>query len=327
MTITARHRDSDDEVGAPLTRHDVRIDVSDAVGIPHAEVAATVIGPAHGGGTGILAVAFPGGAYSRGYWDIQWPGGYSQAEYHASRGWLFAAVDHLGIGESSRLEPSTLTIELMARASSAATEGLVSLLRAGSLADSLGPVKVPLIIGIGQSMGGCVSIVAQALCQPFDGLAVLGYSPAHFELPHPEGETSVEAAAQAGMDTTAAIAWIFHHDDEDPALRHEDLRGGFPFRTESVPPWGAAIPPVGLSLLNAGIVEKEAAEVTIPILIGAGDRDVCPDPWIEPATYRASRNVTLCVVERMAHMHNFANSRRELWHSVHRWGESLRCAS
>ncbi len=313
----------DDEADAQLTRHEVRIDVSDAVGITHAEVACTVIGPAHGGGSGILAVAFPGGAYSRGYWDIQWPGGYSQAEYHAKRGWLFAAVDHLGIGDSSPLEHSNLTIELMARACSAATESLAALLRSGRLADSLGPVKDPLVIGIGQSMGGCVSIVAQALCEPFDALAVLGYSPANFELPHPKGEISVEAAAQAGMDTDAAIAWIFHHDDEDPALRHEDLRGGFPFRTESVPTWGAAIPPVGLSLLNAGLIQKEAAELTIPLLIGVGDRDVCPDPWIEPATYRASRNVTLCVVERMAHMHNFAQSRRELWHNVHRWGESL----
>ncbi len=310
-------------MNASPARHHLRIDVSDEVGIARAEVAATLVVPTHVDPTGILAAAFPGGGYSRGYWDIQWPGGYSQAEHHASQGWLFAAVDHLGIGGSSPCEPSTLTIELMARASAAATKRLVALLRSGNAIDSLRPVEIPLTIGIGQSMGGCVSTLAQALASPFDALAVLGYSPCNFELPSPAGEMSVVAAAAAGVDPAAAIEWIFHYDDEDPAIRHEDVRGGFPFRTESVPPWGAAIPPVALSLLNASLIGKEAAEVTVPVLIGVGDRDVCPDPWVEPASYRASRSVTLCVVERMAHMHNFALTRRELWKAVHRWGESL----
>jgi hypothetical protein len=33
--------------------------------------------------------------------------------------------------------------------------------------------------------------------------------------------------------------------------------------------------------------------------------------------------VSLCVVERMAHMHNFASTRQVLWDRLHRWGESL----
>ena len=100
-------------------------------GIAHAEVAATLVVPTHVDPTGILAAAFPGGGYSRGYWDIQWPGGYSQAEHHASQGVVIAAVDHLGVGGSSPCEPSTLTIESMARASAAATKRLVALLRFG----------------------------------------------------------------------------------------------------------------------------------------------------------------------------------------------------
>jgi hypothetical protein len=80
-----------------LTRHDVRIDVSAAVGIAGAEIAATVIAPRIVVEEQVVAVGFPGGGYARGYWDIQWPGGYSQAEYHARRGWTFVAVDHLGL--------------------------------------------------------------------------------------------------------------------------------------------------------------------------------------------------------------------------------------
>jgi hypothetical protein len=50
-----------------LTRHDVRIDVSEAVGITGAEVAATVIAPSIVAENPVVAVGFPGGGYSRGY--------------------------------------------------------------------------------------------------------------------------------------------------------------------------------------------------------------------------------------------------------------------
>jgi pimeloyl-ACP methyl ester carboxylesterase len=160
-----------------LTRHDLRIDVSGAVGIPDAEIAATVVAPSIAAEKPVVAVGFPGGGYSRGYWDIQWPGGYSQAEFHARRGWTFVAVDHLGVGDSSLPDPTVLTFEVLAVANSAATQRIVSMLRSGTLsADAVAPVQNPYVIGVGQSMGGCVSIVAQAAHRTFDALAVLGYS-------------------------------------------------------------------------------------------------------------------------------------------------------
>lgn len=326
------------DLGVPmLTRHDLRIDVSEAVGIAGAEIAATVIVPITVAETPIVAVGFPGGGYSRGYWDIQWPGDYSQAEYHASRGWVFAAVDHLGVGDSSLLDPSMLTFEVMAAANSAATQRIVSMLRAGSLApNTVAPLKDPYVIGVGQSMGGCVSIVAQAVHQTFDALAVLGYSASHTVLASPDGGVRVTPVARGRTDTEAitteaaeignvhVFAWSFHYDDVDPGIYHEDLRGGYPFRTQSVPPWGSAtIPPAAASMLAPAVVADEAAAIDVPVFIGVGKRDVCPDPWSEPRSYRAAQQVSLCVVDRMAHMHNFANTRQVLWDRLHRWGASL----
>ncbi|TPG36553.1 alpha/beta hydrolase [Mycolicibacterium hodleri] len=320
-----------------VSRHQLRIDVSDAVGLPEAIVAATVIVPADAVESQTLAVAFPGGGYSRGYWDIQWHGSYSQAEYHVSRGWVFAAIDHLGVGESSLPDPTLLSFEVMGRANAAASQHIVSALRSGELADSLGPTAVPFVIGIGQSMGGCVSIVAQALYRPFDALAVLGYSAAHTVLPSPSGGVHVSAVERGRTDMAGIVdeagqigsvdvfSWSFHFDDVDPAIRHKDLRGGFPFRTDSVPPWGSAtIPPAAASMLAPGVVAKEAAALTVPVFIGVGERDVCPDAHTEPASYPGADHVTVCVVDRMAHMHNFASSRNVLWNRLHRWGESLR---
>ena len=34
------------------------------------------------------------------------------------------------------------------------------------------------------------------------------------------------------------------------------------------------------------VVAEEAAAVDVPVFIGVGERDVCPDPWAEPASYR-----------------------------------------
>jgi pimeloyl-ACP methyl ester carboxylesterase len=171
-----------------LTRHDVRIDVSGAAGIAGAEIAATVIAPSIVAEKPVVAVGFPGGGYSRGYWDIQWPGGYSQAEFHARRGWTFVAIDHVGVGDSSLPDPTVLTFEVLAATNSAATKRIVSMLCAGALStNTAAPVKNPYVIGVGQSMGGCVSIVAQAAHRTFDALAVLGYSASHTVLASPDG--------------------------------------------------------------------------------------------------------------------------------------------
>jgi pimeloyl-ACP methyl ester carboxylesterase len=318
-------------------RHDIRIDVSQAVDVDGAEIAATVLAPVAPTDTAILAVGFAGGGYSRGYWDIQWPGGYSQAEYHASRRWVFAAVDHLGVGDSSLLDPSILTIEVLAAANAAATQHIVSALRAGTLGSGAVALQQdPYVIGVGQSMGGCVSIVSQASHRAFDALAVLGYSASHTVLPSPEGGVRVTPVARGRTDrdaiTTEAaeiggvdvFAWSFHYDDVDPDIYNEDLRGGYPFRTESVPAWGSAtIPPAAASMLAPAVVAGEAAAVDVPVFIGFGERDVCPDPWSEPLSYRATQQVSLCVVDRMAHMHNFASTRKVLWDRLHRWGQSL----
>ena len=323
----------------PVTyrRDDIRIDVSQAVDVDGAEIAATVIAPVDPTDAAILAVGFAGGGYSRGYWDIQWPGGYSQAEYHASRGWVFAAVDHLGVGNSSLLDPSILTIEVLAAANAAATKHIVSTLRAGTLGSgAIALQQDPYVIGVGQSMGGCVSIVSQASHHAFDALAVLGYSASHTVLPSPEGGVRVTPIARGRTDDDAitseaaeigdvhVFAWSFHYDDVDPDIYTEDLRGGYPFRTEGVPAWGSAtIPPAAASMLAPAVVAGEAAAVDVPVFIGVGERDVCPDPWSEPLSYSATQQISLCVVDRMAHMHNFASTRQVLWERLHRWGESL----
>src|SRR3954467_2879840 len=49
-------------------------------------------------------ICWPGGSYARAYWDMQIPGhpGYSFADHITAAGFVVLAVDHLGVGASSR---------------------------------------------------------------------------------------------------------------------------------------------------------------------------------------------------------------------------------
>jgi pimeloyl-ACP methyl ester carboxylesterase len=322
-----------------LSRFDLRIDVSAVTpGVDSSLAATLVLDEAVVDGPRRLAVAFPGGGYSRGYWDIQWSGadGYSEAEYHAALGWIFVAVDHLGVGESTQPDPNTLTFEVLAAANASATRSIVAGLRVGSLVAALDSLEISHTIGIGQSMGGCLTIVTQALEPTFDGIAVLGYSGIHTVLPSPTGGVDVEAIERGTIEegvlarTSEALLeqdifqWAFHFEDVDPALRAADLGEGYPMRLGTPPPWGSpTIPPAAVSMLSPGAVAQEAATVDVPVFVGVGERDVCPDPWAEPSAYRGSHDVTLVVIPRMAHMHNFAGSRAQMWRRIHAWGSAI----
>lgn len=325
-----------------MKRIELRVDVSDAVPWPGSELAVTLVMPDDDrSGPRTLALAFPGGGYARGYWDIQCPGldGYSQAEHHAQRGWVFAAIDHLGVGESSHPEPGELTLEVLAAANSAASRGLVEGLRTGALVDGLASVEIGQTIGMGQSMGGCLTIVAQGAHAPFDAIAVLGFSAHHTVLPSPDGGVEIEhvergntaestlARTSVDLNRRDVFAWAFHWDDVEPTLLEADLGSGYPARTGTPPPWGSnTVPPSAVAMLSPGVVSQEAAAIAAPVFVGVGERDVVPDPWSEPSAYRASRDITLVVVPRMAHMHNFAGTRRQLWERLQAWGDALSAA-
>jgi pimeloyl-ACP methyl ester carboxylesterase len=69
-------------------------------------------------------------------------------------------------------------------------------------------------------------------------------------------------------------------------------------------------------MMTPGAVNEEAAAIDVPVLVGSGERDTVPDPWLEPTAYRSSSHVELVVIPRMAHMHNFAHTRALLWEAI-----------
>jgi alpha-beta hydrolase superfamily lysophospholipase len=295
----------------------------------------------------VVCFAYPGGGYSRGYFSFDLPdstfGG--EAGWHAERGWIFVACDHLGVGDATVPEGNALTYENVARGNRATIEAVMARLEAGTLLDGYPPIRGVVKLGIGQSMGGCFTIVLQGQHHVFDGVGILGFSAIHTVIPsrpgavpapmpwltRGSGADSVTVNQAALTDALNApltegtvehpFEWGFHYDDVSVDIVARDMAAV----TEGpLPPWrSATIPPCAILMLAPGTVATEAAAIRVPVLLATGERDVVPDPHMEPKAYMSATDISVFICPRMAHMHNFAGTRETFWRRIHAWGNTV----
>jgi alpha-beta hydrolase superfamily lysophospholipase len=233
---------------------ELKVDVTQAAGLGEpATVAVTIhLAPADClGDPPIVCFAKPGGGYSRRYYTIDLPGPAhgargAQAEWHAKRGWIFVAVDHLGVGDSSLHEGSRLTYAVVAAANHAAEAEILRQLAEGELVPGYPKLREPVAIGIGQSMGGSMTVVQQGRYHCYDGIGVLGYGVLHTRPPSRPGDPPISqswivrdrlpgepplvlnaAALSAAPLLTRppgeAIGWGLHYDDIPTEVVAADL--------------------------------------------------------------------------------------------------------
>jgi pimeloyl-ACP methyl ester carboxylesterase len=132
-------------------------------------------------------------------------------------------------------------------------------------------------------------------------------------------QKDLAAAASLGEHP---FAWCFHYDDEPADIVALDMRAAAGIGP--LPEWrSATTPPCGLYMVAPGTVATEAASITVPVFVGVGERDVVPDPWMEPKAFKSSSDISVFVCPRMGHMHNFAHTRREFWQRIHSWGTGV----
>ncbi len=291
-----------------------------------------------------VVFALPGGGYSRGYFDMHFQGrtGYSQAEHHTAAGIVLVAMDHLGVGDSSTDANDTIVIEDIAAANDEAVREIVRRLRAGEIDPSWPRIEPGFVVGTGQSMGGGVTIIMQGRHRTYDAISPLGYSAvqavlplrqpemrqgiktmfSHFKRSTPPHELSVPHTSERIGD----FLHPFHWDDVPQDIVDADLAGGYPLR-ESPPAWGSrTVPRCVVGMMARDYVIEEAAVIDVPVFFGEGERDVSEDPWQESARFPKVRDFTLFVCPQMAHMHNFATTRLELWERSVDWMTGVRRA-
>ncbi len=261
-----------------------------------------------------LLFCLPGGSYSKAYWHLEVPGhpGYSCAEHLARHGYTVIAVDHLGVGESTRPPGRTLTLERLAGANARLVERVVEHMA----------LEAPVPVAIGHSMGGLLAVYQQSLHRSFAALAVLGFP--HGVMDLRGGRASlptreqVEAAAAAGkLDAPALLDRrplhpLFHWDDVPAAVIEADDAAATP--TPGIAGAIGIVPYIGAD---------HAARIDVPVLVGFGERDNARDAWAEVAPYRSAPDVTLVVLPRSGHCHNLASTRTVLWDRLARWIASV----
>jgi pimeloyl-ACP methyl ester carboxylesterase len=333
------------------------IDVTAAAGLDeqaHTRVTVALPHPSKLPATPVVCFALPGGGYSRGYFTFDMPGssGGGQAGWHAQRGWIFVAIDHLGTGESSLPDATKLVYKNVAASNHATATAVLELLATGALAAGFPAITNPVVLGIGHSMGGCLTVVQQARHNTYDGIAVLGFSAIHTR-PHdlpgtprsrvayiprdtfptaPDFNSPENRRAQAvnsallELGNAATIypasrpsAWRYHYDDEPAEIVEQDMnpQGGLPV-------WrSATVPGLILWVTAPGAIAPEAAAIVVPVLSAFGERDVLEDPRSEPKAYRNAVDICTFICPRMAHMHNFAGTREVLWSRIETWGDHV----
>jgi pimeloyl-ACP methyl ester carboxylesterase len=328
-----------------MRRIELVIDVTGSTSLTgKTEIAATAFlpDPALVGKQALAMFAFPGGGYSRGYYDMHFAGheGYSEAQFHTGLGTIFIALDHLGVGESSVSALSTMHIEDIAAANDAAVREIAARLEQGRLAEGFPALPDLFKVGTGQSMGGGLTMIMQGRHGTYHAIAPFGYSAIHTVLPQKD-ESDRQKGMQghgrtAGRDTdpsklsllessrsTADYTYPFHWEDVPQDILAADMAGGYPIR-KMAPKWGSVtIPNCVIAMMSPGYVTEEVARITVPVLIGYGERDTAPTPLSEPAAFKKAIDVSVFMVPQMAHMHNFASTRKQLWQRLHDWSRMV----
>jgi alpha-beta hydrolase superfamily lysophospholipase len=280
------------------------------------EAAAWLFAPPCGArANGGLLVCLHGATCDHRYFHAQFDHhpGYSFAEFFTRLGYHVLAIDHLGMGTSSRPEPERLlTREVVAAADEHVVREVLAGLASGRWFGRE-PASAPRAIGIAHSLGGMLAVVQQARHRTFERMAVLGWSNIGVRFEGGQARGMSDAAAHEGyLPAPRALTRTLFHLPDVPAdlIEEDDARAGLTPAN------------LGRAAMAPGVVAHEAAQIDCPVLLLYGEVDTSPDPHAEVGFYRACREITLTLLRGSAHMHNYASTRREGWHRIERWIES-----
>jgi pimeloyl-ACP methyl ester carboxylesterase len=317
-----------------MSPQDLSFDVTEAVGSGEIlSQAAWLFLPVDPTRATAVLVCLAGGTYDKRYWHLEVPGrrGYSFAEYLAEQGYLVVALDHLGTGGSSDPQGSgSVGLRMLAAGDAEAVAQVSARLRDGTLVQGLPPLRLP-VVGVGHSMGSCLTTMIAAQARPYDAVALLGYG---VQISNVQNEADGGQDLPARMNQSEAVfrqlnglgpnevscvvprgqlRQLFHAPDVpgDVIAADDAAESRVPVRAAS-------------EVITPGYVAEFAAAVDVPVFLALGSHlDVSPDPHTEVANYRASRDVTLYVVEGSAHCHNFSGGRIVLWDRIAAWISSV----
>jgi len=301
---------------------------------PEAILAVTVTAPeaARIADPPLVFFCIPGGGLDRGYYDLRACVGtrFSFAVQMAERGYITIAIDPLGIGGSTRPAGGfELTADVHARALARLHDTVCSGLRAGTLIATLPPMPELFSVGVGHSVGALLVLVQQVADRSHDALALLGFGTRG--LPSAlDAELRTFAGDPAGARANTVRLARSRNADPYPVLEL-DGRGGEIYGGRADPHALQAMRACRAPLLATiatfviipGSAAPEAAHVDVPLLLVAGDRDLCGPARELAADFPCSPAVSVLELANTGHSHFAFPSVDELFPQMAAWAASL----
>jgi pimeloyl-ACP methyl ester carboxylesterase len=312
---------------SPLSR---RIEVGELLpGEGALTIAADIFLPARLRASPAVLFCLPGGALNRGYFDLQGEGDFSFAAHLTSRGFIVAALDHLGIGDSSRPRDGfELTPDVLARANALAMDSIRTELRAGRLTGA--PLPHLQSIGVGHSMGAMLTAMQQARHGGHAALMLFGFSTRGLTAALSPEESSFAqnpAGARANLVRLARLRAPDPYPEVPRSAQGRELFAGETADRRGVEALQRArsrlLLTAGLFSMIPGSCAPECAAVDVPVFLALGDRDMAGSPHQIPADYPASPDVTLLVLPATGHAHFLFPARGHLFERVTQWCEAM----
>jgi len=324
-----------------------RLDVSQAVPLPgRFEIAADVIAPAafpseFSERSPPILFCLPGGFLSRRYFDLQndlqndaeTAGDrlYSFAEAMAKEGFVTIALDHIGVGESSKPEPIeggySLGVEAIARANQCALELALARLAVGDPSLDLPPCPSPVTIGVGHSMGSMLTVEQQSIARPHRALLLFSFStrgtPAFLDDAMREYANDPERTRrEIGILARRSMGSPYPGQANDS---DENRRAAFGIGTaptsaeEALHAASTNLLAVGglMSMVPGGFAPP-AREIDVPVFMIIGDHDLHDDRHMREDLPH-SPDLTSLVLEDCWHCHFVANTRETIWERASGW--------
>ena len=277
----------------------------------------------------------PGGGLDRGYFDLR-PDGetrFSFAAQMAERGYITLAIDPLGIGGSSRpARGFDLTPDVHALAQARLQSVLCAELREGRFHDALSAMPGLLRIGVGHSVGGMLIVFQQAAHRSFDALVLLGFGTGG--LPSVLNEETRAyaddpAGARANIVRLARKWYAEPYPWLDAGGRGREIYGGHADRAARLAMRECRAPllaTIAIFVIIPGSSAPEAARVDVPVLLVAGDEDLCGPANMLSASFPCSPHVSAVELADTGHSHFAFPSVDVLFPRIAGWAQALTVA-
>lgn len=286
----------------------------------------------------VVFVCLPGGGMNRHFYDLMpdaeapdGDGSFSFARAMTAQGFIVVMIDYLGLGDSDKpADGYALTPEVLVTANAHVVETVLGQLRSGNLHAGLPAMPSLRSIGVGHSMGGMLTVLQQAQHHPHDALVLLGFGTdglPDFLTPEVRALATDTGAVRAQLVELARSMFKVPYPRIGRSPRGNDLYGSSNVDARGVNALKEAIEPIlpvpAFMSMLPGNVAPEAAQINVPVFLGIGDRDMVGPPHRVPASFPASRDLSLHVLPETGHSHFLFPARSGLFARLAIWAESI----